>query len=109
MHRLIPRREARDTALATCDDLSAAPTDPADDPPADEDPDDLTYCRDCRAIGEHNWAHLRKCLTCGHVACCDSSPRKHATAHFHASNHPVMRSAEPEETWRWCYVHELIG
>jgi uncharacterized UBP type Zn finger protein len=44
------------------------------------------------------------CLTCGHVGCCDSSPLQHATGHFHATGHPVMRSIEPGETWRWCYV-----
>ena len=48
---------------------------------------------------------LRQCLVCGNVACCDSSPNKHATAHFHETTHPVMQSAEPGEDWRWCYVH----
>lgn len=67
-------------------------------------PDTVEGCADCLAVGEHNWAHLRMCLTCGHVACCDSSPRRHATAHYHAEGHPVMRSFEPGEEWRWCYV-----
>jgi len=49
------------------------------------------------------------CLTCGHVGCCDSSPYRHATAHFHACAHPVMRSVEPGESWRWCYVDIRLG
>ncbi|MGO4256483.1 Na+/H+ antiporter [Marmoricola sp. RAF53] len=65
-------------------------------------------CEDCVREGSA-WVHLRLCLVCGKVACCDSSPRRHATAHFHETNHPVMRSAEPGETWRWCFVHELTG
>jgi hypothetical protein len=55
------------------------------------------------------WVHLRTCLTCGHVGCCDSSAPRHASAHFAATGHPVMRSAEPGEVWRWCFVHELLG
>jgi hypothetical protein len=65
-------------------------------------------CQDCLALGEHNWVHLRICLACGHIGCCDSSPRKHASAHFDAAAHPVMRSFEPGETWRWCYVDQLV-
>ena len=65
-------------------------------------------CGGCLAIGEHHWAHLRLCLTCGNVGCCDSSPRRHATAHFHESAHPVMRSFEPGESWRWCYVDDRL-
>nr|BFE81211.1 hypothetical protein GCM10020093_038120 [Planobispora longispora] len=53
--------------------------------------------------------HLRRCLSCGHVGCCDSSPNKHATAHFAETGHPVIASFEPGETWRWCYVDETIG
>ena len=53
--------------------------------------------------------HLRLCLTCGHVGCCDSSPGRHTTAHYKETNHPVMRSFEPGETWRWCYVDEVVG
>ncbi len=58
---------------------------------------------------EGAWVHLRVCLTCGHVGCCDSSGPRHATAHFRRTGHPVMRSAEPGEAWRWCFVHELVG
>jgi uncharacterized UBP type Zn finger protein len=65
-------------------------------------------CQDCLAVGRDDWVHLRLCLDCGHVACCDSSPGKHATAHFHSSSHPVVRSFEPGESWRWCYVDEVV-
>lgn len=65
-------------------------------------------CQDCHVLGENVWAHLRMCLTCGHVACCDSSPYRHATAHHHDAEHPVMRSFEPGESWRWCYEDRRI-
>lgn len=79
----------------------------ADDLPTDEIAAGTPEgCADCLAKGERNWVHLRLCLTCGHVGCCDSSPGRHATAHFHAVGHPVIRSYEPGETWRWCYVDE---
>jgi uncharacterized UBP type Zn finger protein len=74
----------------------------------DPTPSTADGCTDCLALGEHNWAHLRLCLICGRVGCCDSSPRRHATAHFHATEHPVIRSFEPGETWRWCYVDERL-
>jgi CPA1 family monovalent cation:H+ antiporter len=70
-------------------------------------PDDLA-CPDCLAEGTR-WVALRMCLSCGSVGCCDSSPRRHATAHFRESHHPVMRSVEPGEDWRWCYVHHQTG
>ncbi|MGA7122167.1 MAG: UBP-type zinc finger domain-containing protein [Polyangiaceae bacterium] len=63
-------------------------------------------CEDCLRIGGR-WVHLRECLSCGHVACCDSSPNRHATKHFKSSGHPIMTSLEPGETWVWCYVDEL--
>lgn len=72
------------------------------------EPDAVAECSDCIREGSA-WVHLRMCLDCGHVACCDSSPRAHATAHFHETSHPVMRSAEPGESWRWCFVHEITG
>jgi uncharacterized UBP type Zn finger protein len=62
-------------------------------------------CTDCLATGGR-WVHLRECLTCGHVGCCDSSPNRHATAHYEQSRHPVMRSFEPGEDWRWCFVDQ---
>lgn len=66
-------------------------------------------CEDCIKIGDQ-WVHLRQCLTCGHVACCDSSKNKHATKHFQGTHHPVMRSAEPGEHWVWCYVDtQIVG
>ena len=65
-------------------------------------------CRECVEEGTR-WVALRQCLECGHLACCDSSPRQHATAHFRHSQHPVMQSAEPGEDWRWCYVHHVTA
>ncbi|CAN5446366.1 Na+/H+ antiporter [soil metagenome] len=65
-------------------------------------------CADCLRDGTR-WVALRQCLECGNVACCDSSPGRHATGHFHESTHEVMQSAEPEEAWRWCYVHHLTA
>lgn len=62
-------------------------------------------CEDCLAIGGQ-WVHLRICLTCGHQACCDSSPNRHATKHFHATKHPLVTSGEVGETWAWCYADE---
>jgi uncharacterized UBP type Zn finger protein len=63
-------------------------------------------CEECLATGDP-WVHLRLCLTCGHVGCCDSSRNRHATKHFHATGHPVMKSLEPGEDWGWCYVDEV--
>ena len=64
-------------------------------------------CEDCLKIG-CLWVHLRVCLTRGQVGCCDSSPHRHARQHFHRSGHPIIRSFEPGEDWRWCYVHEAV-
>ena len=63
-------------------------------------------CEECLAMGDR-WVHLRVCLICGHVGCCDSSKNKHATKHFHATQHPIMQSFEAGEDWIWCYVDEL--
>jgi CPA2 family monovalent cation:H+ antiporter-2 len=63
-------------------------------------------CEECLRSGDR-WVHLRICMTCGHVGCCDSSPNRHAAAHFHQTRHPVMRSAEPGESWGWCYEDSL--
>jgi Na+/H+ antiporter len=65
-------------------------------------------CEECLRDGTH-WVHLRLCLSCGHVGCCDSSPERHASAHFHEGGHPVMRSFETGEAWRWCFVDERLG
>jgi uncharacterized UBP type Zn finger protein len=62
-------------------------------------------CQECLELGTR-WVHLRLCLTCGHVGCCDSSPMRHATSHAHATEHPIVQSMEPGESWRWCYVHD---
>ncbi len=65
-------------------------------------------CEECVKTGDR-WVHLRTCQTCGVTLCCDSSPNKHATKHFHASQHPVIASAEPGERWLWCYVDEQMA
>jgi uncharacterized UBP type Zn finger protein len=59
-------------------------------------------CVDCLKIGGQ-WVHLRECLTCGHVACCDASPNRHATRHYQSTRHPIVTSVESGETWCWCY------
>ncbi len=64
-------------------------------------------CEECLKSGDR-WVHLRICMTCGHVGCCDQSIGKHATKHFHATNHPIVRSLEPGEYWMWCYVDNLV-
>lgn len=83
-----------------CEHLHAAPSDIEANTPGE--------CEDCLREGT-TWVHLRLCLTCGHVGCCDSSVGRHATRHFHETDHAVMRSHEPGEAWRWCYVDELLG
>ena len=85
--------------MPTCAHLEAQPLAPARAP---FEP----VCTDCAAVGGE-WVHLRRCLTCDHVACCDSSPARHATAHHQATGHPVITSAEPGERWRWCFVDEV--
>jgi uncharacterized UBP type Zn finger protein len=67
---------------------------------------DQHVCRECVEAGD-SWVHLRMCLTCGHVGCCDSSKNKHAFQHFHDSQHALMRSIEPGESWVWCFVDHL--
>jgi uncharacterized UBP type Zn finger protein len=69
-------------------------------------PEPPLVCEECVKIGS-GWMHLRMCLVCGKVGCCDNSPNRHATAHFHESGHPLIRSAEPGELWAWCYADEL--
>ena len=65
-------------------------------------------CEECLALGD-SWVKLRECLECGHVGCCDSSKNRHATRHFQATQHPVIRSIEPGESWRWCYVDQAYA
>ena len=69
-------------------------------------PDSVEGCEDCLRTGGV-WLHLRICLSCGHVGCCEDSPNRHATTHHHESGHPLIRSLEPHEDWSWCYVDEL--
>ena len=80
--------------MAGCRHLDALP--PSVEPATPEG------CTDCLAIGAR-WVHLRECLSCGHIGCCDSSPHRHATAHWQATAHPVIASAEPREHWAWCH------
>jgi uncharacterized UBP type Zn finger protein len=76
---------------------------------ADREPPATLECEDCVAAGHRDWVHLRMCLSCGHVGCCDSSPGKHASAHYAEKQHPVIQSVEPGETWHWCFVDEAIS
>jgi uncharacterized UBP type Zn finger protein len=71
------------------------------------DPESADSCPECVAQGD-SWVHLRECQTCGHVGCCDSSRNKHATAHYEASGHPLIRSYEPGEGWWWCYEDQVV-
>jgi len=87
--------------IALCEHLEEAP--------ADVETRVSDVCEQCVEEGLSTWVHLRKCLACGLMACCDSSPRRHATAHFGESGHPVMRSAETGEEWRWCFVDNRLG
>ncbi|MEV0387290.1 UBP-type zinc finger domain-containing protein [Nonomuraea sp. NPDC050643] len=85
--------------MAICEHLSQAGDAPAQTPAG---------CEECIATNGR-WVHLRRCLECGHIGCCDSSPAKHATAHFHSTTHPVVQSFEPGEDWRWCFVDSQMG
>jgi Na+/H+ antiporter len=91
---------ARVERIRACDHLSSAPVSV---PPTSPD-----GCEECLRDGTR-WVHLRLCLTCGHVGCCDSSQYRHATAHFEEGGHPVIRSFEQGEAWRWCFVDERLG
>lgn len=66
---------------------------------------DAEGCSDCLRTGDR-WVHLRMCLSCGHVGCCDSSKNRHARRHFEGTRHPIIRSREEGEDWRWCYPHQ---
>ncbi len=81
--------------MTACAHLDTIHADHLDAPPA-------TACEDCLRTGSQ-WVHLRRCLSCGHVGCCDSSPQRHARAHAGDSAHPLIQSAEPGEAWGWCY------
>ena len=73
---------------------------------ATELPEPIAGCEECLKNGS-DWVHLRMCMSCGKIGCCDDSPNKHATAHFDDVGHPIIRSAEPGEDWSWCYVEEV--
>jgi CPA1 family monovalent cation:H+ antiporter len=88
------------TPQGACDHLASAPF--------EKSPAGPEVCEDCIREGTRT-VHLRICLSCGKVACCDSSPARHATRHFRNSSHPVVRSFEPGESWRWCFLDERIG
>jgi monovalent cation:H+ antiporter-2, CPA2 family len=64
-------------------------------------------CEECLKTGD-TWVHLRLCLECGHVGCCDDSKNKHATKHFRVNQHPIIRSIEPGEDWKWCFVDQVV-
>lgn len=81
----------------TCEHLQA---------PDDAPPRTPNGCEECLQQGD-TWVHLRRCLQCGHVGCCDSSKNKHATKHYHRTKHPVVQSFQPGEAWKWCYVDEI--
>src|SRR3954447_20533011 len=70
-------------------------------------PESVEGCEKCLAVGDP-WVHLRICLECGQVGCCDSSPNRHASAHARAADHPIVRSIEPGEDWSWCFADELM-
>jgi len=69
-------------------------------------PEPVAGCEACLKTGGR-WVHLRMCMTCGTIRCCDSSPSRHASQHAGESSHPIIRSAEPGEDWSWCYVDEV--
>ncbi len=69
-------------------------------------PESVEGCEECLKAGDP-WLHLRICLSCGKVGCCDDSPNRHATAHARESDHPLIRSLEPGEDWSWCYIDDL--
>ena len=84
--------------MATCEHLKTS----------DNEPANTDGCEECLKMGD-TWVHLRRCLRCGHVGCCDSSKNKHASKHFRSSAHPVVQSFEPGEDWKWCFVHQMEG
>lgn len=73
----------------------------------DVQPRTLEGCEECLATGSR-WVHLRECLTCGHIGCCDSSPNRHATRHYVGTSHPIIASFEPGEDWGWCYPDQFL-
>jgi hypothetical protein len=74
---------------------------------ADIKPNSPDACEECLALGD-SWVHLRVCMTCGHVGCCDESKNRHARRHAHASAHPIIGSYEPGEDWRYCFIDDVM-
>src|SRR2546425_9779008 len=95
--RLGRPREQGDELMVTCTHLEQVVV---------ERPEQVAGCEDCLAIGGR-WVHLRVCRSCGHVACCDSSPNRHASRHARESAHPIVSSMEPGEDWSYCYVDDV--
>lgn len=94
------------------DELTAARADACEhlvSAPITDRPPETEGCEGCLAVDRRDWVHLRMCLSCNYVGCCDSSPLTHAAKHYAEQDHPVMRSIEPGEAWRWCYVDDVIG
>jgi len=85
--------------VTNCTHVAELPPEPA--------PGSTSGCQECLAAGT-SWVHLRECLTCGKIGCCDSSPQRHASRHATEVGHPVIRSVEPGEDWRWCFVDQAI-
>jgi EmrB/QacA subfamily drug resistance transporter len=104
-----PRRTA--ARFAVIGDANGQPTQAGcahlDQVSDDVPPSTRDGCEDCLREGT-TWVHLRKCLRCGHVGCCDDSPSRHATQHWHASSHPLVQSFQPGEDWAWCYPDQLL-
>ena len=99
MLRRSRRRVAHSAAVPeTCEHLAAEIAEPQ--------PQTSGECQECAELGENTWAHLRMCLTCGHVGCCDSSPGQHARAHHKDTDHPLIASLEPAETWGYCFLDD---
>jgi uncharacterized UBP type Zn finger protein len=101
-----PERVALAWAQATEKEARMATCTHLDQIELTELPESVEGCAECLASGDP-WLHLRICLECGHVGCCDDSPNKHASRHARSSSHPLIRSLEPGETWSWCYVDEV--
>ena len=87
--------------------MAAAPCAHVDEVRSDWPPASDPVCEECARAGETSWVSLRRCLTCGHVGCCDSSPGLHATAHHRDTGHPMVETLQPGQDWVWCYVDEL--
>ena len=86
------------SAVTRCTHLSSITVSELPAPPLE--------CEECVRIGS-GWVHLRMCLQCGKIGCCDNSPNRHASAHYGETGHPLIRSAEPYEEWLWCYVDQI--